>query len=120
MDRPVKTCPHCGGELPRAAAKFTPKYPTAEARRAALVLGYKAATDRRAERDRAQVYPLLRKHKAGFGSGDVGEALRAVGRLYSENSAVLMRGVDRGWIRLVGERRRGRRLVRAWRVVVDE
>jgi hypothetical protein len=112
----MKTCPHCGGELPRPkATPKPPKYATAEARKLALQVGDTAATQRRAQRDRREVYPALRK-LGQFGSAQVGEALRAAGRHYSEHSAVLNRGVMRGWIRLVGQKHRGRRLVRVFEI----
>lgn len=110
------TCPHCGGELPLTKSQ----------RRAAMAICYKKATDARAERDREDIYPLLRpiqERDGGFGMADIGEALmRVQGRKYGEVDAVIARGTARGWVLFAGLRGRqgsGRRAhVRFWKLAI--
>lgn len=106
----AERCPTCGRSYPKKRSQ--PKYRTHAERLAAVHVAIKATTDARAERDRQEILPLL---PLTFRSRDVGEALRKVGRHWSEHLAVLNRLVARGWIVLEGLDPDDRRMVRVWR-----
>lgn len=100
-------CPTCG----RLYAKSRrTKYSTQEERRAASRAAHEANARRRAGHDQALQLPDV------FGSRDVGEALRRVGRHWSDLAAVINRGLRFGWLEEVEPRyTKGGRVIRQYR-----
>ena len=83
-------CPSCGRPLPKVRTTLTPEERIAK-RRAQIA----AKMTERAERDRRMLFPLLDET---FRLPDVGYAMRAHGRHWSEAQAAIQRWARLGWI----------------------
>ena len=84
-------CPHCGRPM-----KDAPKYADPVAREQGRRATLRANVERRARQD-LRAWALV---PTRFYTRDVGEALRCVGRNWSEFQAMMNRAMARGWIGL--------------------
>lgn len=96
-------CPTCGRTYP---VNPSPKYASEEERLEAVRALNAARIARKVARDVETVLPLL---PDPFTVGDVGHAVEARGRHWSESQSVLARWINAGVVVLVGRHAGGRR-----------